>query len=362
MFTHRSRDRAAREVSGPRRVRAVPLVATFASGVALTAALGVLSPGDPVIAPGDVRPVDVARRLHDVRLAGRTVPTTVDATADAGVGAVTVVSTKARPAATTVESSPVTGTAAPAPGPGGPPAPPAGVIAGNDISWTQCSADQGGYANPMPGSSARLAVIGLGAGRSFTVNPCLADEITWASDQHVLASVYVLPTYPTNTEYALYGAKGPYAARSDAARLLNVGFQQASYWAAALKASGVRTPSIWVDVEKRSHGPQWAPQTARNLLVIKGLLAGLRRAGYRTGIYTPAAHWREITGGVRLGQPEWRTVGKGATPLQALATCPKPGNQGSPVLIAQYYTSNVDYDVLCPITRGTWLTGYFHQY
>jgi len=229
--------------------------------------------------------------------------------------------------------------------------PPAGVIAGYDISWTQCGAAQGGFANPMPGSNAQFVVVGLSSGRAFTTNPCLADELTLARTRHLLTSAYVFPTYPTNEQYASYGAKGPYSTKTAKGRLMNVGWAQAAYWTAAAKKVGFRTPMVWVDVEKRATYYKWTDRPAdRNLPVLQGLLAGLKHYGFRTGIYAPSAHWKEITGGVRLGLPEWSTVGT-AGPAAALATCGKPGFQGSPVLMAQYYPTDkkVDYDALCPI-------------
>ena len=271
-------------------------------------------------------------------------------------------STRAGLSQTTPTSAPTSG----APTSGAPVgvAVPSGTPAGNDISWTQCSVAQGGYANPMPADTVTFVVIGLSQGQAFSTNPCLADQVGWAKARHVKVAGYVFPTYPSNAEYAMYGVKGPYSRTTVEGRLMNVGYQEAAYWVAAARAAGLATPMVWVDIEKKNRGNAWSPRVAdRNLPLIRGVLAGFKRAGYRTGIYTTASHWTEITGGVRLGQPEWRTVGK-RTPAEALATCGKPGVQGSPVLMAQYWSADgtVDTDLLCPITRGNYLRRYFHQY
>jgi hypothetical protein len=239
---------------------------------------------------------------------------------------------------------------------------PVGAIAGNDISWPQCSKEQGGFGNPMPDGSARFVVIGLSSGRAFTENPCLAGQLAFARDRHLLVSAYVFPTYPTNPQYATYGVKGPYSTKTVQGRLMNVGWQQAAYWTTTAKRVGLRTPMVWVDVEQRRQNYRWPARPAdRNLPVIKGLLAGLKHYGYRTGIYTTSSHWAEVTGGVRLGLPEWRTVGNQSAAV-ALGTCGKPGNQGSPVLLAQYFTPNVDHDLLCPVMTSTYRARYFRQY
>jgi hypothetical protein len=250
-----------------------------------------------------------------------------------------------------------------APGPSTPAAlqPPKGVTGGQDISWAQCPVAQGGLGNPMPGTDAGFAVVGLSGGQAFTGNPCLTEQVAHLHAQHLLAAGYVFTSYPTNPQFARYGGSGPYGTRTFQNRLRNVGWQQATYWSSALHASGLQGSMVWVDVETTQHGPQWSTRTADNLAVIKGLLAGLEHAGLRTGIYTTSAHWRQITGGVRLGRPEWRTVGQD-TPAVALSVCAKPGWQGSPVVLAQYYTTgqtSTDYDLRCPAIRGSLINRYF---
>jgi hypothetical protein len=128
---------------------------------------------------------------------------------------------------------------------------------------------------------------------------------------------------------------------------------------------GFRTPMVWVDVEQRKTNYRWTTRPAdRNLPVLQGLLAGLKHYGYRPGIYTTASHWTEITGGVRLGQPEWTAIGA-TTATAALATCRAPGRQGSPVVLAQFTNTakTIDYDVLCPATNSaSYRARYFRQY
>jgi hypothetical protein len=257
-------------------------------------------------------------------------------------------------------SGPVAGGLPPGPQPPAELAAPPGVTGGYDISWTQCPVAQGGLGNPMPPADAGFTVVQLSNGQAFSTNPCLADEVAFLHAQHQLAASYVRVTYPTNPEFARYGGRGPYGTRTFSRRLMNVGWAQATYWATVLASSGLTSRMVWVDVETTDHGAQWSGRTADNLAVIRGLLAGLAHAGLRTGIYTTSAKWREITGGVRLGQPEWRTVGPD-TPAVALRVCSRPGWQGSPVVLAQYYTqgqTSTDYDLLCPSITGTLIARY----
>ncbi|HEY6794727.1 MAG TPA: hypothetical protein VI248_08595 [Kineosporiaceae bacterium] len=254
----------------------------------------------------------------------------------------------------------------PAPTPPDPGPPPAGMVPGYDVSWPQCSTTQGGFGNPMPRGRTSFLLLGLSRGSAFTTNPCLATQVAWARSHQVYVAAYVLPTYPTNAEYATQGGRGPYRTTTVTGRLMNVGWQQAAYWVAARRRAGLTAPMVWIDIEQKPGRP-WPDRPAdRNLPVIRGLLAGFAHAGLLTGIYTTPSHWIQIAGGIRLGRPEWRTVGR-RTAADALAGCYRPGVQGSPVLLAQYWSSApsnpVDYDVMCPITRtGGRLARYFAKY
>jgi hypothetical protein len=231
---------------------------------------------------------------------------------------------------------------------------------GQDISWPQCAVAQGGYAQPMPDTAAGFVVLGLTAGRAFTDNPCLAQQVTWVKARHLHAAAYAFATYPRNTEYRAWGAHGPFTTKTVEGRMMNVGYAQAQASLLTKWVAGLRSPMVWIDIEPRTNRP-WSTRTTYNLAVIRGMIAGSNRSGYRTGIYTNASGWKAITGGAQLGLPEWSTVGPRGR-ATALAACTHRGLQGGPIMLAQYWTSRADYDVICPALTPALMAKYFRDY
>src|SRR5947208_6184618 len=55
------------------------------------------------------------------------------------------------------------------------------ALSGFDVSFPEC---HGGY----PGHVSGQGIVGANGGRAFTPNPCLADEIRWASQNGLAPS------------------------------------------------------------------------------------------------------------------------------------------------------------------------------
>src|SRR3954454_15229070 len=58
---------------------------------------------------------------------------------------------------------------------------------GADVSWPQCPVGSG---LPMPSSKRKFVIFGLTGGYGFTLNPCLADQVTWANDRGKYLAAY----------------------------------------------------------------------------------------------------------------------------------------------------------------------------
>jgi hypothetical protein len=222
----------------------------------------------------------------------------------------------------------------------------AATPAGQDVSWPQCSSRQGGYGLPMPSASAPFVVVGLTAGRAFTANPCVASQAAWARRTRVPTSAYLVATYPTRAEVRAWSS-GPRRPSTLRDRVYNVGVAQGRAALRVLARSGLRTHSVWVDVERNRRRP-WSANPDMNVALIQGVVAAIRAAGYRPGLYTNASSWAVYTDDVRLGLPEWRTVGPRSRALAEQACAARPLNGGT-VLLVQYWTSTVDSDVACPV-------------
>ncbi len=222
---------------------------------------------------------------------------------------------------------------------------------GNDVSWPQCGAAEGGYGLPMPPATAAFVVVGLTKGLPFTRNPCLASQVAWARTNGVPAQAYTMAGYPTNSQFASQGTTGPWSSSTFSGKLANVGYAEAKDAVATLAAVGFRPPVVWVDVEPRPAQP-WLGNSdlarARNRWVVTGLLRGLHDAGYAYGLYSYASGWTAIAGSWRLpGVPVWATAGR-RTAADALAMCAGPSFSGGPVHLAQWYDDTRDSDVTCP--------------
>jgi hypothetical protein len=227
----------------------------------------------------------------------------------------------------------------------------AAVLVGNDVSWPQCPKEVGGLGLPMPPEDAELLVVGLTRGLPFTENPCLADQVAWATRHDTPTQAYTIAAFPTAGQLSAYGTRGPWSATTRAGQLSNVGYAEARFGLQSLQAAGFAPPVVWVDVEPRPAQP-WpsstAPQQRENRYVVEGLLRGLRDAGVAYGLYSYAAGWEAITGSWWLpGVPVWATAGRLDYPDEALDRCTQPSFSGGRVLLSQWYDDVADHDRTC---------------
>ena len=226
-----------------------------------------------------------------------------------------------------------------------------GPLYGYDVSWPQCSVADGGYGLPMPPTTSQFVVIGLTKSLPFTTNPCLADQVTWATTNAVPAQAYTMAAYPTSAQLAAYGSSGPWSARTVAGRLSNVGYAEGTFALARLTGVGLDPDVLWVDVEPRPAQP-WPTATAGqqrlNRYVVEGLMRRLRDAGQSYGLYSYASGWASITGSWRLpGVPVWATAGQLDYPDEALDRCTQPSFSGGHVYLSQWTDSQRDDDLTC---------------
>jgi len=226
------------------------------------------------------------------------------------------------------------------------------VPAGNgwDISWPQCTPAVPG-ASRLPEGGA-FAVIGLTRGAPFTDNPCFAAQWAWAD---------ALPGEPM--AYLNVSAPGVRDGRAPGNRVwqqvcgtgtpttacgLAYGERISAYAVPRLlpvSRHGGR-PMVWLDIEgPYANGPFWqtgySGAVSVNRAVIQGVVNGLRRAGYRIGIYSdrgsvaPSVNdWRNIVGDWRLTHLQnWVFRSPDADPRTICG--PAHSFSGGPVVMAQ---------------------------
>jgi hypothetical protein len=221
---------------------------------------------------------------------------------------------------------------------------------GYDVSWPQCSRRDGGYGLPKPRDDARFVIIGLTRGRPFTVNPCLTEQVDHAWMRDLPAHAYTIPAYPTPTQLRRTGDRGPWRTTTEASRLRNSGYAQATFALHTMAAVGFRPPMVWLDVEHLDRQP-WPRDTAServaNRQVLLGMMRGFADAGITFGLYSYPRGWQEITDGWQVEEvPVWATAGR-STRSAAQDRCRERSFSGGPVLLAQWYDSVRDSNITC---------------
>lgn len=202
---------------------------------------------------------------------------------------------------------------------------------GVDVSYPNCD-----EAESPPG----FVVVGLNAGRPFTLNPCATSEFAWAQADAGPASVYLNSSFSPGIErLTAPGCLGRGSEPSAAlARAWALGCSEAAAaLAGPLALSGAAV--VWIDVEISN---SWSPDPALNVATLTGMLATLQSASptlAAVGIYSNALWWGAITGGWRLPTvPEWSQ--------STTSGCPT-SFAGGPLWLGQQTGTTLDGDVAC---------------
>src|SRR5687767_5357289 len=148
---------------------------------------------------------------------------------------------------------------------------------GYDISWPQCG-------GPQPAHPYGFGIVGVTGGRAFTTNPCLGDQVTWASAGGSGAGVYINVNHPRD------GRVGQ--------ALTDYGVDTVRHAVAYAEAQRIRPPMWWLDVETMNY---WSADTTLNALIIQGAIDELHRLGLAVGIYSTSYQWGVIAGGFSPG-------------------------------------------------------------
>ncbi|MDO7867967.1 hypothetical protein [Nocardioides jiangxiensis] len=230
-------------------------------------------------------------------------------------------------------------------------------VVGADASWPQCPKGMGipqkrSKGSPMPTDDAEFVVLGLTNGPSFTPNPCLADQVGWARSHGLLASAYAVVSWPSASTLAQVRDDGPFDGRTRLGALHNAGYAAAAYSVRVMRAAGLDSPAVWVDVEPVPDF-DWSSSTADNAAVVEGTVRGYRDAGLAVGYYSVRSLWTRVLGAHTTGgAPEWRAAGE-TSMATALARCaPSWSYAGGPGVLAQWVEDGRDRNVTCPGQGG----------
>lgn len=234
-------------------------------------------------------------------------------------------------------------------------------VKGADASWPNCPKGMGIPSRktlglPMPKKEAKFVILGLTNGPGFYPNPCIQSQVDWAKKRGIWVGTYAMTTYPKPAQLRKHGTAGPWEPTSKLNRLRNAGYAQAQFNLATMDRVGLVKKFVWVDVEPYAVAP-WTSNRTWNKAVLDGVLQGYDDAGVATGFYTSPGPWRDIIGTARYGLPEWRTAGghpwSSTNYGSARRMCSVTNVQGGKTLVAQWWDTKRDYNLLCPQARDT---------
>jgi hypothetical protein len=190
---------------------------------------------------------------------------------------------------------------------------------GYDVSYPQCKGD-------LPNKFVGFAIVGLNGGKPFALT-------------HDAVAVYINTADPGKESPVRYGKK-----------IANDTLDRLSKH--EIKAG---TP-IWLDVE--TYNTWTSPD--RSVQVLTEIAINLTSAGYPVGIYTPPAHWFEITGNANVGMPTWLALGPYSDVASGVAdskaACLRGSFGGKTPDIVQFVTTvngvALDRNIMCGDPTG----------
>lgn len=246
---------------------------------------------------------------------------------------------------------------------GGAPATPLGI----DISYPQCG-------KPVPKTQA-FGIVGVNGGLATTTNPCLKDQLVWASKSvggtpQDKIQLYVntanpggLNTSSWPTSSTPENPHGICDGSDSMACAWQYGWNRAAEdvtnrFAPAATQAGIDTSSSaytwWLDVETINtwKAPTSSFNTQSNTAVLEGMTAHFQSVGGTVGLYSTAYQWGQIvgssvsTGSNLKGLKNWRPGGANlSTAKQACTAAPLTTN--GTVVLTQFISKNLDYNYSC---------------
>ena len=232
---------------------------------------------------------------------------------------------------------------------------------GADVSHPQC-----GKALP---AGQDFGIVGVNAGKPTTVNPCLAQQLGWASGSaggtsQPLAQVYVNTANPGGLNTSTWPTSGstPYGAcdgSNSTACAYRYGWNRAAEDVAWVRAVTAPEALVWwldaeIDESGRT-GNTWDRTTGgtiRNTAVLEGMTDHFRAVDIsRVGIYSTTRQWKVITGtavsptSTLRGLPNW--LAGPSTVAEAQRLCSSaPLTSGGRVELTQW-TDVFDWNHAC---------------
>lgn len=248
---------------------------------------------------------------------------------------------------------------------------------GYDISWPQCDSRK------LPSDHA-FGVVGVNGGLASNTNPCLSDQLVWASSASGAANQdkvqlyvntanpgevieqYNVTTWPENnvdgTGFATTNPFGTCTGSVDVACSWQYGWNRAQeantdrFVPAAAVAGVSQTASNyvwWLDVETENSWQTEGPNAQeQNVATLEGMKAYFELVGADVGLYSTAYQWSVITGNKISADsnlnalPNWRPSGSNLNNAKANCTV-DPLTPGGYISLTQFVRKNLDHNYSC---------------
>lgn len=247
-------------------------------------------------------------------------------------------------------------------------------LVGYDVAWPQCG-------GALPTGQA-FGIVGVNGGTAANTNPCLAEQLVWASKSvggtaQPKVQLYVntanpgefiqdITTWPTDnidkTGATTSNPHGLCTGGNDNACSWQYGWNRAQeadierFTPAAITAgisSSAASYIWWLDVETMNTWQSGSSEAlARNTVTLEAMTSYFNSKGATVGLYSTAYQWTTITGpstgsGSNLnGLANWRP--SGAKLSYALTNCSvAPLTTGGFISLTQYVQQNLDKNHSC---------------
>jgi hypothetical protein len=242
---------------------------------------------------------------------------------------------------------------------------------GIDISYPQCGVK-------VPTDQA-FGIVGINGGTAATTNPCLVQQLAWASKSSGAVpaqdkiQLYVntgnpgqvqeqmSTKWPTASTAPVTNPYGACNGANDQACSWQYGWDRGQfaidYFVSKAASAGIpATPNTykwWLDVETMNSWQSGTTQAlANNAAAIEGWAANFKHIDARVGLYSTAVQWNQIVGASvasasnLIGLDNWRPGGASLSTAKQACTA-APLTTGGKVVLTQYVSRNIDYNYSC---------------
>lgn len=247
---------------------------------------------------------------------------------------------------------------------------------GYDISWPQCN-------SKLPTGQA-FGIVGINGGNAANTNPCLAEQLEWASQstgeiaKQPAIQLYINTANPgevrekaaawpnTNTDRTGYKTPNPYGQTCDWANSLECSWQygwdraleaEIDRFAPAARQAGILEGAInytwWLDVETMNTWQSGSEAALmKNVAALEGFASYFKNKNVKVGLYSTKTQWTQITGnhiGINSnlnGLDNWRPSGSNLN--NAISNCGVPPlTDGGIISLTQYVQKRLDHNHSC---------------